>query len=178
MKKLILLLTFFVFGSTLFAQAPAYDKYSVTVSAGSDLLRKPFTPKLDLGLGFGYKFAANYKKPFDTVYGNVGYTGWQQVNATSYHVGLQKTMMNDRDRLGLLAKVEGGATTLYGHGRNASTVTKPSGAAGVGVAFDFSGDPYPKFMNHITLSLVPMLNKIESRPVYWTLALGFTKSFK
>lgn len=161
-----------MFSAAAFAQSdtPNYDKYSVTVSAGSDLWRQPFAPKFTGGVQFGYKFAENYKKFFDTTYGSIMYTG----NNRTYHIGVQRTMMNDRDRLGLLWKVEGGFTSLMGvH----TDVTKPSVATGIGLGFDFSGDPYPKWMNHTVLSLVPMFNKVESRPVYFTLALGFTKTF-
>jgi hypothetical protein len=177
MKKMLFLLCF-VLGTSLFAQTPAptYDKYSVSVGLGADLLQKPFAPKLDASVGFGYKFAANYTKPVDTVYGVIGYTGWQHANATSYHVGLQRTMTTDRDRAGLVVKGEVGATSVYGY-NGARDVTKPSGAVGAGVTFDLSGDPYPKWLNHTSVSLVPMLNKIETKPLYWTLALGFTKSF-
>ena len=83
-------------------------------------------------------------------------------------------MMNERDRLGLLLRIEGGATTLYGP----KNVWKPSAAAGIGLGFDFSGDPYPAWMNKTVLSLVPMLNVVQNRTAYWTLALGFTKTFK
>ena len=35
----------------------------------------------------GYKFAENYKKPFDTVYGSAMYTGNNSTDAMTYHVG-------------------------------------------------------------------------------------------
>jgi len=178
MKNLLFLLTFFVVGA--FAQNsvynPPFDRYNVSVAVGADMLQKPFAPKLDASVGFGYKFVANAKKPIDTVYGVIAYTGWQHATATSYHVGVQRTMANDRDRVGLVAKVEGGATSVYGY-NGVKDVTKPSVAAGVGLIYDLTGSPYPKWLNHTSLSLVPMLNKIETRPLYWTLALGFTKSF-
>jgi hypothetical protein len=171
MKKLIFLLLF-VFG-TAFAQlqTPNYDKYSVTVSAGTDVLRGPVAAKFNGGVAVGYKFAENYAKFFDTAYGTFGYNN---ATMTPFHVGLQRTMMNDRDRAGLILKVEGGGTALYGQ----HVVLKPSAAAGVGVGFDFSGEPYPAWMNHTVLSLVPMFNKVASRPFYVTFALGFTKTFK
>ena len=173
MKKLALLL--FFLGTALFAQSdsPKYDKNQVTVTVGSDLWTKPFSPKFTGGVTYGYKFAENYKKFFDTVYGTVAYTGNNRTDAMTYHVGVQRTMMNDRDRMGLLWKVEGGATTLYG----VKDKWEPSVASGIGLGFDFSGDPYPAWMNHTVLSFVPMLNKVESRPVFWTLALSFTKTF-
>jgi hypothetical protein len=174
MKKLIFLLLFAL--GTVFAQTdtPNYDKYSVTVSAGSDLWRSPFAPKFTGGVQVGYKFAENYKKFFDTTYASVMFTGNTRTDAMTYHVGVQRTMMNDRDRMGLLFKVEGGATTLFGY----RDVTKPSVAAGIGLGFDFSGSPYPAWMNHTVLSLVPMTNKVVSFPVYETLTLSFTKTFK
>ena len=177
MKKILFLL-FLAFG-TVFAQTdtPNYDKYSVTVSAGSDLWRSPFAPKFTGGVSFGYKFAENYTKFFDTTYASVMYTGNKHTDAMAYHVGVQRTMMNDRDRMGLLFKVEGGATTLFGY-NGVHDATKPSVAAGIGLGFNFSGSPYPKWMNHTVLSLVPMTNKVVSRPVYETLTLSFTKTFK
>ena len=174
MKKIILFLLFIGVASAQL-DTPNYDKYSVTVSAGTDLIRSPITAKFNGGLSVGYKFAQNYKKFFDVAYGSFGYTGdFHNVIATSFHGGLQRTMMNDRDRAGLIFKVEAGGTGLY----QQHLIIKPSAAAGVGVAFDFSGSPYPVWMNHTTLSFVPMVNKILSRPTYLTLALGFTKTFK
>lgn len=173
MKKLIFLLLFISGLSFAQIDTPKYDPYQVTVTTGSALWRNPFAPKFTGGATFGYKFAENYVKFVDTAYASVMYTGNNRTDAMSYHVGVQRTMMNERDRMGLLAKVEGGATTLFG----TKDITKPSAAAGIGVAFDFSGNPYPKCLDHTVLSLVPMFNVVQSRTAYFTLAISFTKTW-
>jgi len=165
-----LLCSFLLIAGTVFGQTyPAdHDKYTVTVTAGSDLLRKPFDPRFSTTIGAGYRFTEDHKL-FDTFYGTFGYT---QDAFTTYHVGLQRTMFSDIDRLGLLFQVEGGLARIHGSGD-----VRASGAVGVGLGYDLSGAPYPNWLNHSKVLLIPKLNKIDGVPLYWTLALGFSKSF-
>jgi hypothetical protein len=173
MKKIILLL---LLAGAAFAQSdtPNYDHYQFSMSAGSALWTKPFAPKFEGNITFGYKFAQNYTKLFDTVYGTFGYIGENRNEANDYHVGVQRTMMNTEDRIGLLWRVEGGTTAIFA-GDHAAF--HPAIGTGLGLGLDTSGWPYPKCMWHGLVTIMPMLQKIGDRPLVVTLMAGFTKTF-
>jgi hypothetical protein len=171
MKKLIFILLFIFWAAFAQNQTPSYDKYSVGVSVGSTLLREPFSPRLYTSATFGYKFAANYDKFFDKAYFTFSHCGVDK-GSTGYVMGLQRTMINERDRMGLIGVVEAGTT------RSSVGVFRPEFAVGLGVGFDFNGNPYPKFLNKTTLSLVPKLVEVPGRPVSFILPIGLTKTFK
>ncbi len=170
MKSLILALAFCFASSVASAQvySTSYNKYSVMGAVGSALDRKPFEPQFNAAVGFGYKFAANYDKLFDSVYAGASYTP----KGSDVAVGIQRTMMNDRDRLGLIWVNEVGAARFAHTG-----VIKPEVASGLGLAMNVSGDPYPHWLNNTVVFFLPKINYVFGQPIGFSLKIGFARTF-
>jgi len=159
--------------------AAAQEKNEVFVTAGPAFTRsntEGVQTKLNVGVGYGYKFDKPYTKyVFDEVTASYGYTdlggGYLLTKghpgAHSALFGVKRNMVNDIDRFGLFVTLEAGPTVFTG----VTNVTKFTGAFGAGVVCRISDE------HKLDLTVAGKGFKTVGVPIYSGIVVGLSKSF-